>query len=116
MLNGIKLTVAVPVFNMEPYLEETLICIEHQSIGMKNMEVILINDGSTDASDSICRGFQKKHEENVRYVAFLENQGVSFAKNVALDMAKGSYITFWDADDLWSLNAMEEAVAFFEYN
>lgn len=114
MLNGIKLTVAVPVFNMAPYLEETLICIENQTIGMKNMEVILINDGSTDASDSICRGFQKKHEENVRYVAFLENQGVSFAKNVALDMAKGSYITFWDADDLWSLNAMEEAVAFLE--
>lgn len=109
-----KLTVAVPVFNMAPYLEETLICIENQTIGMENMEVILINDGSTDASDRICRSFQKKHVENVRYVELPENRGVSHAKNTALDMAGGACITFWDADDLWSLNAMEEAVTFLD--
>lgn len=109
-----KLTVAVPVFNMAPYLEETLICIENQTIGMENMEVILINDGSTDTSDSICHSFQKKYTGSVQYVKFPENRGVSHVKNTALDMAQGVCITFWDADDLWSLNAMEESVAFLD--
>ena len=109
-----KLTVAVSVYNTARYLEETFLCIENQSLGMENMEIILINDGSTDSSAEICRDFQKKHMENVCYVEFARNQGVRHAKNTALEMAKGSYITFWDSDDLWSLNAMEEAVAFLD--
>lgn len=109
-----KLTVAVPVYNTARYLKETLICIENQSFGIENMEVILVNDGSTDSSAEICRDFQRNHMENVRYVEFAKNQGVSHVKNTALDMAKGTYITFWDSDDLWSLNAMEEAVAFLD--
>lgn len=114
MQSTCKLTVAVPIYNTARYLKETLICIKNQSFGIENMEVILINDGSTDSSAKICRDFQKNHMENVRYVELAKNQGVSHAKNTALDMAKGTYITFWDSDDLWSLNAMEEAVAFLD--
>lgn len=109
-----KLTVVVPVFNTELYLEESLSCIENQSFGLENMEVILINDGSTDSSAEICHCFLEKHKETVRYVELAENQGVSHAKNIALDMASGMYITFWDSDDLWSQNAMEKAVSFLE--
>lgn len=116
MISTIILTIAVPVFNTASYLEETFSCIESQSLGIENMEVILINDGSTDTSAVACQEFQRKYAENVQYIEFSENHGVSHARNVALDMAHGAYITFWDSDDLWSLNAMEKAVSFLEYH
>lgn len=109
-----KLTVAVPIYNTAQYLQETFLCIENQSIGFENMEVILVNDGSNDLSGVICKKFQKKYTENVRYVELSENRGAGHARNTALDLARGEYITFWDSDDLWSLNAMEQAVIFLD--
>lgn len=112
MQDKIKLSIVVPVYNTAVYLRETFLCITNQTLGMENMEIILVNDGSTDSSAEICQNFQKHYSENVCYLELPENQGVSHAKNTALNMAKGTYITFWDSDDLWSLNAMEEAVNF----
>lgn len=109
-----KLTIAVPVYNTARYLKELFLCIENQTLGMENMEIILVNDGSADSSAEICRAFWKNHTERVRYLEYDDNQGVSHARNEALDRAEGKYITFWDSDDLWSPNAMEKAVAFLD--
>ena len=114
MTKAYRITVVVPVFNTEKYLEETLECIQNQSIGFENIQLILINDGSADGSSRICRRFQKMHGENVIYNELTVNQGVSHARNIGLQMAKGEYVTFWDADDLWSLNALEKAVHFID--
>ncbi len=109
-----KLTIAVPIYNTASYLKELFLCIENQTLGMKNMEIILVNDGSTDSSAGICRAFQKNHTERVQYLEFTCNQGVSHARNKALDIAEGKYITFWDSDDLWSPYAMERAITFLD--
>lgn len=114
MVKEFKITVVVPAFNTERYIEETLKCIQSQSIGFENIQLILINDGSTDGSSVICRRFQKMNEENVIYKELPVNRGVSHARNMGLHMAEGKYITFWDADDLWSLNALERAVQFID--
>lgn len=113
-MTGYKLTVAIPVFNTGNYLEETLECVRNQTIGFENIQMVLVNDASTDCSGEICRRFQSEFKNNVNYIEFTLNHGVSHAKNAGLEIAEGKYITFWDSDDLWSLSAMERAVAFLE--
>lgn len=111
-----KISIIIPIYNTGEYLEETLRDVVNQSIGVKNMQIILVNDGSTDYSSDICKEFQEKYGDNVVYREFSENHGVSYARNVGISIAEGKYITFWDSDDLWDLNALEEAVKFLEEN
>ncbi len=89
------ISVIIPVFNVERYLEECINSIIHQTY--KNMEIILIDDGSTDRSGSICDDYAKK--DNRIKVVHQENCGLSRARNVGLEIAKGDYIGFVDSDD-----------------
>lgn len=91
-------SVIVPVFNKAEYLERTLSSIINQSY--TNLEIILIDDGSTDDSVKIIKKFL---DNDKRIVAnFRENRGASFTRNQGLDMAKGEYVCFIDADDVIS--------------
>ena len=91
----IKLSIIVPIYNVEQYLEECLNSIINQSI--ENIEVILINDGSTDLSKDIASKFVEKDK---RFVLInQQNQGLSAARNTGIQMAKGKYIYFIDSDD-----------------
>ena len=89
-------SIIVPVYNVEKYLEQCLRSIIDQSY--VSLEIILINDGSTDCSLDICKTFQKKDGRIM--VVNQENLGVSAARNVGLAQAKGEYISFIDPDDL----------------
>lgn len=90
-----KITVIVPVYNADKCLDACLASIAGQSF--QNLEVLLINDGSTDQSLKICGSWCEK---DVRFrLINQENQGVSSARNRGLDQATGSRITFVDADD-----------------
>lgn len=92
------LTVIVPVFNVASYIEECLQSLESQTY--QDLEIILVDDGSTDCSPRIC---DEHAEKNPRIrVIHIRNQGVSHARNTGIDAAEGKYIYFMDADDLLS--------------
>lgn len=106
-------SVVMPVYNKEEYLEEAFESLERQTIGFEaNIQVILINDGSTDSSPEICESICSRYPENVFYIN-QDNAGVSRARNEGLAHATGDFITFFDSDDIWDLNAFEVAFEFF---
>lgn len=92
----IILSVIVPIYNVELYLNDCLNSIVNQNIN--NFEILLIDDGSTDQSSRICDDYASLYE-NIR-IFHKQNGGVSSARNVGLRNAKGKYITFVDSDDM----------------
>ena len=96
---GKKISIIIPVYNAEKYLAQCIESIIKQTYS--NLEIIIINDGSTDRSLEICN-FYKENDQ--RIVVFNQNNsGVSVARNKGLDISNGEFIMFVDADD-W-LNA-----------
>ena len=91
----VKISVIVPVYNCEDYLEESIKSILNQSF--KDIEVICFDDGSTDNSLEILN--ELSMQENRIKVYTQKNQGSSVARNNALEKASGDYIYFFDADD-----------------
>ena len=90
-----KITVIVPVYNVEHYLDKCLDSLINQTY--KNLEIIVINDGSTDNSGEICQEYAQK-DNRIVYIE-KENGGQSEARNMGLDRMTGSYVTFVDSDD-----------------
>lgn len=90
-----KVSVIIPVYNAEPYLDACIRSVLHQT--WQNVEVILINDGSRDGSLAICRRYEAEDPRVV--VLDQENQGVSAARNNGLRHATGQWLSFLDADD-----------------
>ncbi|MGN1168661.1 MAG: CDP-glycerol:glycerophosphate glycerophosphotransferase [Acutalibacteraceae bacterium] len=109
-----KFSVVIPIYNVEDYLEETVESVIHQSIGFKkNIQIILVNDGSPDNSDAICKKYQKLYPDNVVYIK-KENAGVSAARNSGIPYVEGKYVNFLDSDDKWELSAFKKIYKFFE--
>jgi glycosyltransferase involved in cell wall biosynthesis len=102
-----KLSIIVPVYNLENYIAatlESLLSIRFSS----DYEIVVINDGSMDRSESVIRDYQQKHSQIVLYT--IENQGVSNARNLGIARARGEYITFLDGDDTVEPDFFEKAV------
>lgn len=111
-----KFSVIVPIYNLEKFLEEGLDTIVKQTIGFtKNIQLILINDGSTDNSEEICLKYKKLYPDNVIYKK-QKNSGVSSARNYGLSFAMGKYINFFDGDDKWAYDVFKLVWDFFEDN
>ena len=92
----VKVSVIMPIYNVAPYLEEAFDSILNQSL--KDIEVIAVNDGSTDNSEEIIKKCQQK---DARIISFSQkNQGQSVARNLALQHATGEYIYMMDSDDV----------------
>lgn len=89
------ISVIVPVYNVEKYLAKCVDSIINQTY--RNLEIILVDDGSTDSSGELCDNLAKKDSRIVVY--HKENAGVSSARNLGLDKAKGEFIGFIDSDD-----------------
>lgn len=89
------ISIIVPVYNVEKYLRECLDSIVKQTY--KNIEVILVDDGSTDGSGDICEEYAR-FDERIRII-HQENQGVSIARNNGITAANGEYVMFVDSDD-----------------
>lgn len=100
-----KVSVVVPVYNTENYLEETLQSLENQTLD--KLEIVCVDDGSTDSSLSILRN-HAKNDSRIKIV-HQKNQGVSVARNNGIKSAKGKYIMFADSDDLLPPYACEKA-------
>lgn len=92
-----KLSIIVPVYNVEKYLERCVDSLVCQDIAMDDYEIILVNDGSTDGSGEICRKLQDRYS-NIKFIE-QENGGLSAARNTGLKHAIGQYVMFVDSDD-----------------
>ena len=109
-----KISVIIPIYNVEKYLEETILSVIDQTIGFKeNIQLILINDGSPDDSYKICNKYKELYPENIIYIE-KENEGVSKARNEAKKYAKGELVTFLDSDDKWSKDSFEHVYDFWK--
>lgn len=97
-------SVIVPVYNVAQYLEQCLDSVVNQT--MKELEIILVNDGSTDGSDEICEQYAKQDERVI--LLHQKNQGLAAARQAGLDVAHGEYIGFVDSDDWLELSMYEE--------
>ncbi len=102
-MNQIKVSVIVPVYNAQQYLKDTLDTIIGQSL--KSIEIICVDDGSSDESLSILKDYQNKDSRLI--VLTQQNQYAGVARNNGLNIARGKYVVFWDADDLFEKNALE---------
>ena len=91
----VKISVIMPVYNEEQYLEKTCQSLKQQTLD--DIELICINDGSTDNSTDILTNLATEYD-NIRIIN-QENQGSGIARNKGIDEAKGEYIAFLDADD-----------------
>ena len=96
-----KISVIIPVYNVEKYLRECLDSVISQTLA--EIEIVCVNDGSKDGSRDILSEYEKKDDRIV--VVDKENGGLSSARNCGLDVAKGKYVYFLDSDDL--LNSQE---------
>lgn len=99
-------SVIVPVYNVEMYLEECIKSIINQTY--KDIEIILINDGSSDDSYKICEKYAKKDKRIILISG--DNNGVSQARNKGIDISKGKFISFVDSDDYIEPNMIESLV------
>ena len=103
MLNSAEhplISVIVPVYNVEPFLKRCLNSLAHQTYG--NLEILLIDDGSSDMSPRICDEYAERYS-NVK-VIHQQNKGLCGARNTGLDNASGEYIGFVDSDDWCALD------------
>ena len=96
IMNQPLVSCILPVYNVEEYLYECIESIVNQTY--KNIEILLIDDGSTDNSSNICEKWKKK--DNRIVVIHKENGGASSARNFGLDIMKGDWINFIDSDDI----------------
>ena len=102
-MNSPAISVIIPAYNEEKYLHVMLDCVLRQT--MRNYEIIVVNDGSTDGTQAVIDEYVSKHEI-IRCIT-QSNQGLSASRNNALRLAKGEYIAFLDADDVIRDNYLE---------
>ncbi len=96
---NIALSVIVPCYNVEDYLDRSLGSLERQWNGRTDYEIILVNDASTDHTIDKLNDFKKRYPDNVIVIDKKINQGVGMARNSGLDAARGQWIAFMDPDD-----------------
>ncbi|MEL7668859.1 MAG: glycosyltransferase, partial [Methanobacterium sp.] len=104
MLNNIKVSVIVPIYNVEEYLKECLDSLVNQSL--KEIEVLMVNDGSTDSSGKIAAEYANKYENF--HLITKPNGGLGQARNYAIPLVNGEYIAFVDSDDFLSKDAYKK--------
>lgn len=114
MKNSPLVSVIIPAYNHEMYIEEALQSVINQTY--KNIEVIIINDGSTDSTAEILEKFIKNNQDkNIQFVD-KQNEGVCKTLNMGLAMATGDYVAFLASDDLWLPDKISMQLEFMEKN
>lgn len=100
-----KISIIIPIYNTEKYLRRCLDSVCNQTFG--DIEIICINDCSTDGSLNILNEYAQK-DNRIKIIDFKENRGVAIARNTGIDEAQGEYISFVDADDYVDLDFFEK--------
>ncbi len=107
-----EFSVVMAVYNVEKYLREAVDSLIAQSFGFQKIQLILVDDGSTDSSGKICDAFREKYRENV-IVIHKKNEGVASARNEGLKLATGRFLNFMDSDDKMSRDSFRKVFDFF---
>lgn len=102
--NNIKVSVVMPIYNAQEYLEQSLDSVLQQTL--QEIEIICVDDGSTDGTQEILCAFQQK-DSRIK-VLRQENKYAGAARNLGLEHASGKYVIFWDADDLFETTVLEK--------
>lgn len=106
-------SIIVPVYNVEKYISQTMDCVRSQTY--TNWELLLIDDRSTDATpEKIKEYMERVQDERIRLVTLTENEGVAKVRNRGVALAKGRYISYLDADDIWVPEKLEKELAFMQ--
>lgn len=100
-----KISIIIPVYNTSLYLKRCLDSVKKQSY--KNIQIIVVNDGSTDESQSILQNYKKANMELDLILLQKDNEGLSSARNYGMDFVKGEYVFFLDSDDYLLQDAIE---------
>jgi glycosyltransferase involved in cell wall biosynthesis len=104
------------IYNTQDYLDEAIQSVLNQDLDFEShVQLILVDDGSTDDSHEICQGYQKRYPDNI-LVLRKDNGGPASARNMGLEHACGEYVNFLDSDDRLSANALSEVSDFFTQN
>ncbi|MGN1362867.1 MAG: glycosyltransferase family 2 protein [Methanobrevibacter sp.] len=101
-----KISVIVPVYNVEKYLNRCIDSVINQTIGFENIELLLLDDCSTDNTKNIMEEYEM-HYDNIKCFYLEKNQGTGLVRNIGLDNATGKYIMFLDSDDYYKSNFCE---------
>lgn len=104
-MENIKISVIIPIYNTEKFLRKCIESIVNQTL--QEIEIILINDGSTDNSHNICLEYSEKYPKKIRYINN-KNIGCSATRNLGIELAQGKYIAFVDSDDYIEKTMYEE--------
>lgn len=106
---GKKISIIIPCFNVNEYINRCLKSLVNQTIGIDNIEIILVDDASTDNTLELLESWEKKYSESIMVITYAENLRQGGARNVGLEYASGEYIGFVDADDWVEEDFYEEA-------
>ena len=112
MTNQPLVSIITPCYNSACFVSDTILSVLNQTY--QNWELLITDDGSTDASVSIVNSFIAK--DNRIYLFKIENGGAAIARNSSIKHAKGKYIAFLDSDDLWLPTKLEKQIFFMESN
>lgn len=107
MSKDYKISIIIPCYNVEKYIDRCLESVTKQTIGLEHMEIILINDASTDGTLDKLKLWEQRYSENIILVTYDENIRQGGARNVGLSYATGDYIGFVDSDDWIELDMYE---------
>ena len=101
------ISVIIPVFNAEKYLKRCLDSIVYQTIGIERIELIIVDDASTDRSLQCLMKYEQQYPEHILIISLKENGGQANARNIGMEYINTPYFTFLDADDWMDLNSYE---------
>ncbi len=105
-LNKPKVSIIIPVYNVKPYVAEALDSVINQTY--KNLEIIVVDDGSDDGSEKICDEYAEK-DDRIKLI-HQQNRGLSAARNTGLDNITGEYVCFLDSDDTFFSDTVEKSL------
>ena len=101
-------SIIMACYNVEKYIDEAILSIINQTLDFNtNVEIILVDDGSIDSTQEICKKYVFDYPDNIRYF-YKKNGGQASARNLGIKYAKGKYINFLDADDKLMENTLEK--------
>lgn len=105
------ISVITPVYNAEHFIGQTINSVLQQNY--ENIEMFLIDDCSTDSSETIIKKYSEKYD-NIYYYRQKKNMGAAVARNTALALSKGRYVAFLDSDDIWKADKVKRQIALME--
>lgn len=108
-----SIAAVIATYNVEPYLPEFLRSLEEQTIGIANIELVFVNDGSTDGSEAIVQRWISRHPSSARMLT-QENGGVAAARNAGLDVISADWVTFCDPDDVLAADYFAQVQKFLD--